>query len=133
MPTTIIPEYFHVAQVSTGTITPSLQFGCVTSVGRFRAPNDPVGIVTLRFSGIKAGSELHLFLPDGSLHASVESVTANQEIVVNRFASGNPNNNVRVLIVSLGYENIDFQFELPTSDAIVPIFQRIDRAYRNPA
>lgn len=106
---------------------------CGASFGVFRHPTDPIGIIALRFSGIKAGSELHLFLPDGTPHASIESATANQEIVVNRFASGNPNNNVRVLIVSLGYENLDFQFELPTRDSVVPVFQRIDRAYRNPA
>lgn len=110
----------------------SVPIGNGMTIGVFRFPTDPVGVITLRFSGIKTGSELHLFLPDGTPHAAVESAVANQEITVNRFASGNPNNNVRVLIVSLGYENLDFQYELPTSDAIVPVFQRIDRNYRNP-
>ena len=131
--TVLVPSPYGVVggAVTRGKASPVMSSG--TSFGLCRFTSDPVGIITLRFSGIKAGSELHLFLPDGSLHVTVESVIANQEVTVNRFASSNPNNNVRVLIVSLGYENLDFQFELPTSNAIVPIFQRIDRAYRNPA
>lgn len=130
--TTLVPSPYGVIgiAVTRGNISPVMSSGA--AFGVFRFPTDPVGIITLRFSGIMAGSELHLFLPDGTPHAAVESAVANQEITVNRFASGNPNNNVRVLIVSLGYENLDFQYELPTSDALVPIFQRIDRNYRNP-
>ena len=131
--TVLIPSPYGVVggAVTRGKTSPVMSSG--TSFGLCRFTSDPTSILTLRFSGIKAGSELHLFLPNGTLHASVESVTANQEIVVNRFASGNPNNNVRVLIVSLGHENLDFPFELPTRDSVVPVFQRIDRNYRNPA
>jgi len=130
--TVLVPSPYGVVggAVTRGKTSPVMSSG--TSFGLYPFASDPVGIIALRFSGIKAGSELHLFLPDGTLHASVESVTANQEITVNRFASGNPNNNVRVLIVSLGYENLDFQYDLPTANSIVPVFQRIDRNYRNP-
>lgn len=130
--TVLVPSPYGVVggAVTRGKTSPVMSSG--TSFGVSRFTSDPAGIITLRFSGIKAGTELHLFLPDGTPHAAVESAVANQEITVNRFATGNPNNNVRVLIVSLGYENLDFQYELPTSDAIVPVFQRIDRNYRNP-
>lgn len=130
--TVLVPSPYGVVggAVTRGKTSPVMSSG--TSFGLCRFASDPAGIITLRFSGIKAGTELHLFLPDGTPHAAVESAVANQEITVNRFSTGNPNNNVRVLIVSLGYENLDFQYELPTSDAIVPVFQRIDRNYRNP-
>lgn len=96
-------------------------------------PTDPAGTVTLRFSGIKSGSELHIFYPDGSKGASIESSVENQQVTVQRYAAGSPFNNVRVLIASLGYENLDFNIELPEENSSIPVFQRIDRAYRNPA
>lgn len=102
-------------------------------LSRQSLPTDPAGIVTLRFSGIKAGSELHIFYPDGSKGASIESSVDNQQVTVQRYAARSPFNNVRVLIASLGYENLDFSIELPEENSSVSIFQRIDRAYRNPA
>lgn len=102
-------------------------------VSRQALPTDPAGVITLTFSGVKAGSELYIFLPDGEVHAGVEPTVANQQLVVQRYVSGSPNNTVRVLIASLGYENLDFTIELPESNSTIPVFQRIDRTYRNPA
>lgn len=102
------------------------------SLGAFRLSTDPVGLVTLRFEGIRSGSELHVFYQDGTKAASIESTIESQQIVVQRFVYGAPMNTVRVLIASLGYENIDFSFDLPTTDSSVQVFQRIDRNYKNP-
>lgn len=96
-------------------------------------PTEPVGLISLRFSGIKAGSELHIYYQDGSKGASIESAVDNQQVTVQRYVTGSPFNTVRVLIASLGFENLDFNIELPASDSSIPVFQRIDRAYRNPA
>lgn len=96
-------------------------------------PSDPEGYVGLTFSGIKAGSELHIYYPDGSKGASIESAVDNQQVTVQRYVTGSPFNTVRVLIASLGFENLDFSIELPAFDSSIPVFQRIDRAYRNPA
>ena len=95
-------------------------------------PEDPAGPITLTFSGIKAGSELHIYYPDGSKGATIESATTNQQVTVQRYVDGSPFNTVRVLIASLGFENLDFPVELPTSNSSIPVFQRIDRNYRNP-
>lgn len=102
------------------------------ALGLGRLPTDPAGVVTLRFSGIKNGSELHIFYLDGSKGASVESAIDNQQVTVQRYVVGSPFNSVRVLIASLGYENLDFNIELPEENSSIPVFQRIDRAYRNP-
>ncbi|MEJ7805650.1 MAG: hypothetical protein WKG03_06980 [Telluria sp.] len=42
-------------------------------------------------------------------------------------------NNVRILIINLAYEVVDLTIELGTTNTTVPVFQRIDRNYRNPA
>lgn len=111
----------HVAlNISGGGDTPTVRNG----VG---ATTDVVSGVTLTFSGIKTGSEIHIFGEGGTLIASVESAISNQTISLQ--ATGIQ---VRIFIASLGYENIDFPYTVPGSDETIPVFQRIDRNYYNP-
>ena len=83
--------------------------------------------VTLTFSGIKVGSEIHIFDENSVLLASVESAISNQTISLQVTGV-----QVRIFIASLGYENIDLPYTVPGSDVTIPVFQRIDRNYRNP-
>lgn len=84
--------------------------------------------VTLTFVGVRAGSEIHIFDGAGALLAGVENAEPNQQISIQ--ATGVT---VRIFIASLGFENIDLQFYVPSMDTSIPVFQRIDRNYRNSA
>lgn len=109
-----------VLNVSGGGDTPTVRNGA-------GATTEVVSGVTLTFVGVKAGSEIHIFDSNATLLASVESAVANQTITLQ--ATGIQ---VRVFIASLGYENLDIPYLVPASDSTVPVFQRIDRNYRNP-
>lgn len=85
-------------------------------------------LVTLTFAGVRAGSEIHIFDGAGALLVGVENAEPNQQISIQ--ATGVT---VRIFIASLGFENIDLQFYVPNMDTSIPVFQRIDRNYRNPA
>lgn len=109
-----------VLNVSGGGDTPTVRNGA-------GATTDVVSGVTLTFSGIKAGSEIHIFDENSVLLASVESAISNQTISLQVTGM-----QVRIFIASLGYENIDIPYAVPGSDAVIPVSQRIDRNYRNP-
>lgn len=100
--------------------------------GRMRLPTEPSGSVTITLSGIKPGSEAYIFDSSGNVLAGVESAADPQPFTLQRYATGNPLNNVRIFIASLGYENIDIAYTLPETNSSIPIQQRIDRNYRNP-
>lgn len=102
------------------------------SVSRQSLPTDPTGTVVVTLSGIKSGSEIHFFNQNGDEVAGTELASSSQAFTVQRYTSGSPNNTLRIFIASLGYENIDMSYELTESDATLPVFQRIDRNYRNP-
>lgn len=96
-------------------------------------PSDAVGTVTLSLSGIKPGSEVKIFNADAALIGDTESVSGVPSFVLSRFAPGSRLNTVRILIINLAYEVVDLTIELGTTNTTVPVFQRIDRNYRNPA
>lgn len=102
-------------------------------LGRMRLPTEPVGGVTITLTGVKAGSEVYIFDANRNVLAGTESATDPQAFVLQRYVTGNPLNDVRIFIASLGYENIDISYTLPESDSSIPIQQRIDRNYKNPA
>lgn len=93
---------------------------------------DPIGDVTLTFPNVKAGSEIHIYAPDGTEIVGVESAIVGQQLTLQRYPSGSANNTVRIFICSLAYEDLDFNLTLSVSSDI-PTFQRPDRNYRNPA
>lgn len=132
MPTTIIPEYFHVAQVSTGTITPSLQFGCVTSVGRFRAPNDPVGVFTLRYRNLVEGSRVRAEAAGTGemLDEFLATADATQDRTLSLYASGNPRNDLRIKVrkasESPAYRPFESQATAQLGTVTVYVFQEPD-------
>lgn len=96
-------------------------------------PTDPQGTITLTLSGIKPGSEVAIFGAGGVPLANVPSSDATASFVLQRYSAGSPNNNVRIMVLSLNYEVFDFDYVLGAKDITIPVFQRIDRSYRNPA
>ena len=109
-----------VLNISGGGDTPTVRNGT-------GATTDVVSGITLTFAGVKVGSEIHIFDSNATLLASVESAVENQTITLQVTGV-----QVRVFIASLGYENLDIPYLVPASDSTVPVFQRIDRNYRNP-
>lgn len=104
----------------------------MTALARQSLATDAVGTVNVSFSGVKAGSEIKLFDQVGELLAGVESAAGTPAFVLSRFSDGSPNNDVRVLIISLSYEVLDFVITLTSANTNIPVFQRKDRNYRNP-
>lgn len=97
-----------------------------------RLPSEPIGSIYLTLTGIKNGSEVHIFNASGDAIADSESTSGDVVFQMNVYSAGNANNTVRIFVASLGYENIDIRYTLPTQNVSVPFFQRIDRTYKNP-
>lgn len=100
-------------------------------VGSLPLPTDPVGSITVTLSGVKPGSEIKLIDKDKNVLGGTESLDGVAAFNVNYYAPGSPNNVIRILIISLGYEVIDLAYTLPNTSITIPVFQRIDRNYRN--
>jgi hypothetical protein len=94
-------------------------------------PTDSIGNVTITFSGVKLGSEIKIFSASGVLIDGTESSSSLPSFILPKYAAGSANNTVRVLIVALAYEVLDITTVLSSSTTI-PVFQRIDRTYKNP-
>lgn len=103
------------------------------SFARQRLPTESIGAINLSFPGIKAGSELWLMDQSRNVLAGTDSAGLNHSLSVNYFAPGSAKNNIRILIIALGYEVLDLSYTLPSVSTPIPIFQRIDRTYNNPA
>lgn len=93
----------------------------------------PVGVATITFSGISAGSEIHIYLPDGTEVAGTESCTENQSLSWPVFSPGNPNNAVSVTIIKRGLRWQKFNYQSVIGSASIPIFPQPDLGYSNPA
>ena len=109
------------------------QFGTFSGFySRQALPTDPVGTVDISFTGVKLGSEIKIFDDDSTLLDGTESSGATPSFTLQRYAPGSPYNTLRILIIALQYEVIDITYELTATDTTIPVFQRIDRNYRNP-
>ena len=119
-------------------------FSYVTERGRFYSvvnemyemqplPSDPQGVATVMFDGIVAGSEVHVYLPDGTEVAGVESAVEKQILSWPVYAPGSPNNNVSITIIKRGLRWQKFQYASRTGAQTLPIFQITDLGYNNPA
>lgn len=100
---------------------------------RQRLASEPLGGVVLTFSGIKAGSELWIMDQNRNVLGGMNSTGLNPSVTLNYYAAGSANNNVRILIIALGYEVLDLSYTLQGVNSTIPVFQRIDRTYNNPA
>lgn len=132
-----------------GIPTPSLQFfplsrGKIVHLGSIamgvaRLPTDPIGTTTVTFSGVAAGSEIRVYLPDGPNGAAgtevagLDSCVENQQLSWAVYAPGSPNNNVWIHLLKRGLRWQKFSYTSKVGAQSIPIFQNTDLGYNNPA
>lgn len=105
-----------------------LATGKARSAGLFAAavaalPADPVGTTTVTFSGVQAGTEIRVYLPDGTEAAGVEECTVDPVLTWPVYAAGSPNNNVFITMLKRGYRWQRFTFQSVVGNQTIPIFQ----------
>ena len=108
-------------------------------IGRMRLPTDPIGTTTVTFSGVVAGSEIRVYLPDGPNGAAdtevagLDACVENQQLIWDVYSAGSPNNNVWVHILKRGLRWQKFSYTSKVGAQSIPIFQSTDLGYNNPA
>jgi hypothetical protein len=95
-------------------------------------PTDPVGNANITFSGVNAGSEIRVYLPDTTEAAGIETCAADQLLSWQVYAPGSPNNTVRVVIVHPDYKIKEFNYVSSVGSQSLPIQQERDKWYSNP-
>ena len=104
-----------------------------------RMPNDPIGTTAVTFSGVVAGSEIRVYLPDGPNGAAdtevagLDACVENQQLIWDVYSAGSPNNNVWVHILKRGLRWQKFSYTSKVGAQSIPIFQSTDLGYNNPA
>ena len=96
-------------------------------------PTDPVGTTTVTFSGVNAGSEIRVYLPDTTEVAGVETCIENQVLSWPVYAAGSPNNTVRIVIVHPDYKIKEFLYISVSGKQSLPVQQERDKWSFNPA
>lgn len=96
-------------------------------------PTDPVGTTTVAFSGVTVGSEIHVYLPDGTELTGTESCTANQQLTWQVYAPGSPNNTVSITLIKRGIRPQKFEYLSSVGNKTIPLFPQPDLGYNNPA
>lgn len=102
------------------------------SISQQLLSTDPVGSTTVTFAGVHAGSEIRVYLPDGSEAAGIESCAADQVLTWPVYVSGSPSNTVRVVVVNTAYKIKEFNYAVTLGSQSLPIQQEPDTWYSNP-
>ena len=102
------------------------------SFGAFRLPTDPIGATTVTFDGVNAGSEIRVYLSDGSEAAGVEMCDDNHVLTWSVYASGSADNTVRIVIVHPDYKIKEFSYTSRVGAQSIPVQQEPDKWYSNP-
>lgn len=95
-------------------------------------PTDPIGTTTVTFDGVNAGSEIRVYLPDGTEVAGVETCDNNHVLNWSVYASGSANNTVRIVIVHPDYKIKEFSYTSRIGAQSIPVQQEPDKWYSNP-
>jgi len=95
-------------------------------------PDDPIGFANVTFSGVVAGSEIRVYLPDMTEVAGVESGAADQSLSWDVYAPGSPNNAVRIVIIHPSYKIKEFTYTATAGSQNIPVQQEPDKWYSNP-
>lgn len=103
------------------------------SIGVFRFDSDPIGTAIVKFRGVNAGSEIRVYLTDGSEAAGVESCDADHSLTWSAYASGSVNNTVIIRIIHPSFRIKEFTYETQNGSQQIPIQQEPDKWYLNPA
>lgn len=93
---------------------------------------DPIGTTTVTFAGVNAGSEIRVYLPDGTEVAGIESCAANQVLTWPVYSGGSVNNTVRVVVVNVLYKIKEFSYTVSLGNQSLPIQQEPDKWFSNP-
>lgn len=112
--------------------------GCYTAIPggaviKRRLPTDPIGSATVTFQGVQAGTEIRVYLPDGTEAAGVEECTADPVLTWPVYAAGSPNNSVFITLLKRGFRWQRFNYVSLVGSQTLPIFQIADLGYSNPA
>lgn len=107
---------------------------CMPGVaGRQRLPTDSIGTAAVTFAGVNAGSEIRVYLPDGSEAAGVESCDADHVLTWGVYPAGSANNTVTVRIVHPTYKIKELVYTVSgAGPQQLPVQQEIDPWYSNP-
>lgn len=95
-------------------------------------PTDPIGNTTVTFAGVQAGTEIRIYLPDGTEAAGVEECSANHTLAWAVYAAGSPNNTVTIRIVHPAYKLKELEYTSTVGATTIPIQQDRDKWYSNP-
>ncbi len=124
-----------------GIPTPALQFMGISrtksvslgglTVGVSAWATDPVGTTTVTFQGVTTGSEIRVYSPDGEI-AGIENCAASQVLTWPVYASGSPNNTVRIVIIHPDYKIKEFEYVSLVGNQSIPVQQERDKWYSNP-
>jgi hypothetical protein len=101
-------------------------------ISRQSLPTDPIGTTTVTFSGVNAGSEIRVYLPDGTELTGIEYCAANQQLAWSVYAPG-ANSTIYITILLRGYRWMRFNYTPVVGNQTLPIFQIADLGYSNPA
>lgn len=95
-------------------------------------PTDPIGTATVTFSGVNAGTEIRVYLPDLTEAAGIENCAANQVLTWPVYAAGSVNNTVAIRLVHPAYKIKEFSFTSTVGNMSLPVQQERDKWYFNP-
>jgi hypothetical protein len=100
---------------------------------RGRLLTDALGNASLRITGLKPGSEVRVFNSESAeINGGTDSASGDITLLAPYYVDGNALNNLRILVVNLGFEIIDIAVTITPKGLTIPVFQRIDRSYKNP-
>ena len=94
-------------------------------------PTDPIGTTTVTFSGVNAGTEIRVYLPDGTEVTGIEDCVANQSLPFSVYAPG-VNSTMYITLLKRGYRWQRFNYTPVVGAQTLPIFQIVDLGYSNP-
>ena len=106
----------------------------LAAAGLAQFPSVVGGVVpVVNIEGVQPGSEIHVYLPDGTELTGVESCEANQALSWPVYAAGSPNNTVFITIIKRGLRWQKFNYASKLGAQSIPIFPQPDLGYNNPA
>lgn len=101
-------------------------------IERQTLPTDPIGTTSVAFFGVNVGTEIRVYLQDGTEIAGVEVCAENQVLTWPVYAPG-PNSTVYITMLLRGYRWQRFDYTPIVGNQTLPIFQIVDLGYNNPA
>lgn len=123
-----ISDALSFMRVSTGGSYTALPGGAVI---KRRLPTDPIGSTSVTFTGVLEGTEIHVYLQDGTELTGVESSTANPVLSWLVYSSG-PNSTVYITLIKRGYRWQRFDYTPRVGSQSIQIFPLPDLGYNNP-